>query len=171
MAFNSLLDTLIQVSKSVKREIFTTLKDNQDDLQSRLLTLESGANKVVVFDAVVVNATSASSLTGLAYWTSPSNFTLLDAQVGIFEKGSLTGTLEIDIKKSVDRDDANFSSTLTTRPSLIMASASDYDNSSNAVFNAGNQDVLQNEILRLDITSLPTPVIGKFVVYVIGEIN
>ncbi len=171
MAFSSLNDTLIQVSKAVKREIFTTLKDNQDDLNSRLLTVETGANKVVVFDTIVINATSASSLTGLAYWTSPSDFTLLDAKVGIFEKGSLSGTIEFDVKKSVDRDPANFSSVFTTRPSITMAGASDYDDSTNAVFNPANDDVLQNNVLRLDITSLPSPVIGKFSVYVIGEIN
>ncbi len=172
MAFSSLSDTLIQVSKAIKREIFTTLKDNQDDLNTRVVTLEGGANKVQIWGGIVTNASSASSLTGLAYWPSPATFTLLEVKVGIFEKGSLAGTLEIDVQKSVDRDPLNFSSVMTTRPSIAFASASDYDDSTNGVIDVTKQTINQGDWLRIDVTSLPSSgVIGKFVIEVFGEIN
>ena len=53
MAYSSLSDTLIEVSKPTKREIFTTLKDNQDDHESRISGLEGGASKIVVFDEII----------------------------------------------------------------------------------------------------------------------
>lgn len=172
MPFSSLSDTLIQVSKAVKREIFTTLKDNQDDLDSRVTTLESGANKVQIFNGRVRNATSASTLTNLAQWTAPSDFTLLEVKIGIYTKGTLTGTLEVDLKKSPDRDPSNFVSVMSTKPSINFATASDYDDSTNAVIDITKQEILQGEWLRLDATSLPSNgVIGTFSIEVIGEIN
>lgn len=170
--FSTLLDGLIQVSKPLKREIFTTLKDNQDDLNARLVTLEGGANKVQVWSGPVVNATSAASLTGLTYWQAPADFTLLEVKVGIFEKGALTGTLECDVQKSPDRDPANFVSTLTVLPSIAFAGASDYDDSTNSVLDITKQDISQGDWLRFDTTALPANgVLGKWVIVVFGEIN
>jgi hypothetical protein len=172
MAFTTLSNTLIQVGKAIKREIFTTLKDNQDDLNTRVVTLEGGANKVQIWGGVVTNASSASTLTGLAYWPAPATFTLLEVKCGIYEKGSLTGTLEIDILKSPDRDPANFVSVMTNRPSIPFASASDYDDSTDGVIDATKQTISQGDWLRLDVTSLPSNgVLGSFVIEVFGEIN
>ncbi len=172
MAFISLSDTLIQVSKAIKREIFTRLKDNQDDLNSRVVTLEGGANKVQIWGGIVTNASSASTLTGLAYWPAPSDFTLLEVKVGIFEKGSLTGTLEIDVQKSADRDPLNFTSVMSNKPTIPFASASDFDDSTDGVIDVTKQDITQGDWLRLDVTSLPSNgVIGKFVIEIFGEIN
>ena len=170
--FSSLSDTLILVGKAIKREIFTTLKDNQDDLNTRMTTLEGGANKIQVFNGRVRNATSAASLTKLAQWEAPSNFTLLDVRIGIYTKGSLTGTLEVDLKKSPDRNPANFVTVMSTKPSISMAGASDYDDSTNQVIDVTKQEISQGDFLQLDVTSLPTNgVIGKFWITVTGEIN
>ena len=172
MAFSSLSDTLIQVGKAIKREIFTTLKDNQDDINTRVTTLEGGANKVQIWGGIVTNASSASTLTGLAYWPSPSDFTLLEVKIGIFEKGSLTGTLEIDVQKSPDRDPLNFTSVLSNKPTIPFASASDYDDSTDAVIDVTKQAISQGDWLRIDVTSLPSNgVLGTFVIEVFGEIN
>lgn len=172
MAFSSLSNTLIEVGRAIKREIFTTLKDNQDDLNGRMTTLEGGANKVQIWGGIVTNASSASTLTGLAYWPAPATFTILEVKIGIFEKGSLSGTLEIDILKSVDRDPLNFVSVMTTKPSIPFVSASDYDDSTNAVIDVTKQNITQGDWLRFDVTSLPSSgIIGKFVIEVFGEIN
>ena len=172
MAFISVSDTLIQVGKACKREIFTRLKDNQDTLDQRVTTLEGGANKVQIFNGNVLNATASSTLTGLAFWTAPATFTLLDVKIGIYQKGSLTGTLEIDLKKSPDRDPANFVSVMSTKSSINLATASNYDDSTNGVIDVTKQEISQGDWLRLDVTSLPSNgVISVFSIEVFGEIN
>ena len=172
MAFSTLPSALIAVGRAIRKEIFQTLKDNQDDLQSRLLTVEGAANKVVIFDFPVLNASSAVSLTGLTDWEAPFSFNLLSAEVGIYEKGGITaGTLEIDIRKNTSRSDTGMTSVFTTRPSLDLSTASDYDNSTNAVLVAGQIPVSTGDVLRLDVTSLPTTggTLGKFFIKFIGE--
>ncbi len=171
MAFATLNNVLIEVGKAIKKEIFQTLKDNQDDLQARLSIIEAGTSKVVIFNFPVFNAASASKFTGLTYWRVPFDFSLLDAKIGIYTKGALVGTLEMDIQKGATRDPAGMSSVFTTLPSLVMAAAADYEDSANAVLDAGQQDLSTGDFLRFDITQLPTPVIGAFQIFLIGEIS
>ena len=108
--FQTISTTLYNVGKAIRKELFTKIIGNIDDLNTRTTTLEAGANKIVIFDATVKIRNNATSLTGLNIWKSPANFTLLDARVVIFEKGASTGLLEFDVKKSSDLDPLNFQS-------------------------------------------------------------
>lgn len=171
MAFTTLPDALIAVGKTLNRTLFKTyVKDNLDDLNSRLSTVEGSASKIIIYDEIVLNATSAASFTGVDFYRVPSSFDLIDSKVFIFLKGSLTGTLEIDIQKSSTPDFTSSVSVFTTKPSIDFSTASSYDESSNAVFDATNKSVTEGDYLRLDISSLPSGgVIGAFGLTLIGE--
>ncbi|MCK5375381.1 MAG: hypothetical protein KAJ40_08850 [Alphaproteobacteria bacterium] len=172
MAFSTLPDSLIQVGKAITRTLFKTyVKDNLDDLDSRMTTIEGSASKIIIFDEVVINASSlGSTITGLDVYRAASAYDLTDAKVYIFTKDGLGGTLEIDIQKSSSADFTSSVSVFTTKPSIVYSGASDYDESANTVFDATNKSILAGDYLRLDVTSLPTGgSIGKFGVYLIGE--
>jgi hypothetical protein len=54
MAYSSLSSTLIAVAKPTKKEIFTTLKSNQDDHETRIASVESGsASKIILFNEII----------------------------------------------------------------------------------------------------------------------
>ena len=173
MAFVSLDRTLIEVGKPGKKEVFDNFADNADDLDSRLTTQEQGAGKVFVYRDLVINAASASSLTGLDQFRAQSSFTLIDAKVAIFDDvtGGLTGFLEFDIKKNTSLNPVGFTTVFTTKPSIDFSTASDFDESSNTVFDSGQVSVSVGDYLRLDITALPgSGIIGKFYLFVTGEL-
>jgi hypothetical protein len=170
MAFDSIASSLYEVGKAIKKELFQKIVLNQADINSRTQILEQGAAKIEIWNDRFLISNPGSSLTGVDLWRAPSEFTLLDAKVGIFEESGITGILEMDIQKSVDLNPANFSSVFTTKPSLDFSATSDYDESSNAVFDVAEQTVAAGSWLRLDISSIPTP-IGGFTVYLIGEFN
>lgn len=171
MAFTTLPDSIIQVGKALTRNLFKTyIKDNIDDLDSRLTTVEGATNKIVVFDDPVINASSASTLTGLSVYKAQADFNLTDCKIGIFTKGSLSGTLEVDIKKSSTLDFSAASSVFTTRPSLLWSAISDYAESSNVVFDNTNKQISEGDWLRFDVTSMPSSgTLGKFTIFLIGE--
>lgn len=171
MAFNPIPSSLIQVGKAITRQLWSTyVKDNLDDLNSRTQALENTQGQLVIFDEIVINATAFSSLTGLAVYRAPETYTLIDAKLFIFETGSLTGDLEIDIKKSSSPDFTSALSLFTTRPSIDFSTASDFDESDNTVFNSANNTTAEGDYLRLDITSMPTGgTLGKFGIYLIAE--
>jgi hypothetical protein len=155
MAFTSLSNTLIQVGKAVKKEIFQVIKDNFDDHETRINNVEAGTISLNLFNGVV-KPTSNFLHKGIAYYYISGNAIVTEAFIQIFEKDSFTGTLEIDIlKSSTDNDDDNFVSIFTTKPSINFATAADFDESINQVLGSG-ASLASGDILRLDITAMPT---------------
>jgi hypothetical protein len=163
-------DEEIKVGKAIKKELWKKLKDNFDNHEQRILTLSVGAAPVVAWDNTVVNASSATSLTGLDYFEAVSSFTITTVKLQIFETGITTsGILSFDVKKNNSLDPIGFQSVLTTQPSINFSSASDYD-FSEGILDSSNQFVNAGDFLRLDITSLPVQTVGKFRVLVYGII-
>lgn len=174
MAFTTIPDSLIQVGKSITRTLWKTyVKDNLDDHEDRINAVEGSANKIVIWDEVVRNAATLSNggtITGLDVYIAAANFTLIDAKVYIFEKGSLTGNLEIDFKKSSSSDFTSAVSVFTTKPKIDYSTASDYEESANTVFDNSTKDLAEGDYLRFDVTSMPGGgTLGKFGIILIGE--
>jgi len=170
MAYVTIDPNEIKVGDPIKKELWDKIKSNEDDLNGRLIGVEATGAKIVVFDHTVINAASASTLTGLNFFRAISGFTLSNCIISIFEKGALTGVLEVDVKKNATPADAGMTSVFTTRPSITIASVSDYAESTNQVFNTGVSQVSAGEYLRFDVTSLPTGgVLGKFRIVIFGE--
>lgn len=170
MAFTSISSTAVQAGKAITQSLMDLIRTNLDDLDSRLTSVEGVASKIVIFDELIVNATSFSTLSGYAVYRTPAAFTLTDAKLYIFTKGSLTGTLQADIKVSSTSDFSGASSVFTTKPSIAYATASNYEESSNAVFDGTAKVLSAGDYLRFDITSMPSGgTLGKFGFFLIGE--
>lgn len=171
MAFSSISSLAIAVGQAIKAELWGKVKNNFDDHETRINLIEASASKVPVIKFYVLNASNFSSATGLYYWESNDNFTITSAYVQIFEVGSLTGTFEVDIKKSTtDLNGTSFTSIFTTKPSIDFSTASDYDKSINQVFDSSKIAISSGDYLRFDITQAPSSgVMSKFLITVYGE--
>lgn len=168
--FTTISDALITVGKAIKREIFTTIKDNLDDHEERIAGFESFGGRVDVFNNDVLMGSVAGSLNELAFYRATSSFTLTNCEIQIFEKnGVATGSLEVDILKNTTPNDTGMTSIFNTKPSIDFSTASDYQVSSNQVFNSAQTEMSAGEILRLDVTSLPNN-ISKFRIVLFGEV-
>lgn len=168
MAFNTIPSAWIDVSDPLKKELFDYVKDNFDDHETRIAATESGANKIIIYDGILCNATSSSSLTGIMFGRAAQDITITDAKLFIFDvSGISSGTLEIDVRKSTSPDFTSDSSIFTTKPSFDFSTASNYTETSNANISAGS--VSSGDYMRIDVTSLPSTTIGKFGIYVIAE--
>ena len=76
----------------------------------------------------------------------------------------------MDVLISPTRDPSSGVSVFTTKPSIDYGLASDYDESSNAVFDTNNNTVAAGDYIFVSMDSLPSPAVGNFTIYVIGEI-
>jgi len=170
MAFVTIPSSLIQIGSALKKELFDIIKNDLDDLDSRVNALSLGAAPVEVFNLDVLNASSASSLTGLLHHEALSAFIITEVKIQLFETGGITsGTLSVDVKKGPTPDDLTMVSVLTSQPNINFLTAVDYQTAT-GVLDPSQQSVAQGEILRLDITSLPSTPLGKFRVLVYGVI-
>jgi hypothetical protein len=174
MSFTEIPTSWLDVGDPLRKELFDRIRENQNDINTRIENVETNANKIVIFNEIVVNAATLSAggtVTGLDLYRCQGNFNLTDCKVWIFEKNSLTGNLEVDIQVSSSADFTSSNSVFTTKPRIVYSTALDYDESANAVFNASFQSVSLGDYLRLDISELPSGgTLGKFGIYFIGEI-
>ena len=171
MAFTPINSTQIQVGRAIKKELWDVVKNDFDDLNTRLNAVEASSPKIKVIEFYVLNASSFSTATGIYYYRAVDTFTLTSATIQIFEKGSLTGTFEIDVEKSTTNlDGPSFSTVFTTKPSINLTTASNYAISTNQVFDPTKVSIVPGNYLRLDISQFPTGgVMSKFLITVYGE--
>lgn len=168
MSYTSITNSEIAVGAALKKELFQKVKDNFTDHEDRISALSLGSAPVEVFNLDVINASSAVSMTGLLHHEVLVPFTITTVKLQIFEKGSIvSGVVEIDVKKNTTPNDTGMVSILNVKPKINFALNVDYD-SSLGVLNGAQQNVVAGDILRLDITSLPTLTLGKFRVLVYG---
>lgn len=155
MAFNNLTNTEIEVGEPVKKELFSKIQESLADLDTRATALEGGSGAIDIFNSDVLIGNNPIT-TGVAFWEAPFDLTLTECAIQIFARGVVTsGTLTIDIKKNSTPNPTGMTSVFTSAPTIDMASVGDYARAT-GTFNPSNQSILQGEILRLDLTSLPT---------------
>ena len=173
MTFEALNNDEIEVGKPLVKNIFRKTKENFDTLHRDLNNLAIGTQRVEIFNASVSSANFYETLTGLAYHQASFNFTLTACIVSIFDKGGVeTGNLEVDIKKNNSHNPDGMETVFSTKPSIDMATINDYGKSSDsgqtsAVFDSAS--VSENDVLRLDITSIPAG-LDRFNILLIGGI-
>lgn len=166
MSYTTIPTSMIQVGKAVKKELLDLIKSDLDDHETRLNALSVGSGPVILFNEDIYNVSSTLTTTGVLYYKATANFNLTKAQIQIYTKdGISSGLLEVDLKKATTLG-GTYTSIFTTKPSVNYATASTYA-IGEGTFNAG-QAVNQDNIIRLDITNIPSGYITKFRLMVYG---
>lgn len=174
MAYTPIPSSLIQVGKAVVKQIFQLISDNSDDLNTRLSSVEALNNKKVFWNGTVRGASSFTSGTRASILRVESAIDVTDVKVAIYDDTTAitSGILEIDIIKATGAGDGpDFSSSVslfTTRPSIDFSTASDYDESINAVISVANASLVEGDYIQLNVTSKPAD-LGRFFFYATGE--
>lgn len=176
MAFTSISSSLIQVGKALKKELFDTIKDNFDDHESRINGIELGANKVEVFNFEVmgfINNYTSTELTQIGTHRATSDFTLIEVKLTLMNAASgststTSGVLSIDLQKS-DDNGATWATVLSGLPEIADGVNATGSESSSVVFVTGGEDILQDDLLRVNVTSKKDTQ-GSFLITVYGEL-
>lgn len=98
MAFITISSSTITTGEPTTSTLFTQIKDNEDDLNSRLSTVEGTSNVYPpLFFTILGNGQVKD---GLMFWRVPFDITVLGVRTQIMEvNGSVSGTFTIDVEK------------------------------------------------------------------------
>ena len=176
MAFESIPDALINVGKAVKKRLFQLTKDNFDDHESRINGLESGAGKIQVFNFEVmgfINNYTVQELVQIGTFRAPSNLILTEVKLTLLNGSSSPstspeGVLSIDVQKSIDNG-LNWNSILAQQPQIADSINATGAESDDVIFITNGEDVLQDELLRVNVTS-KKDIQGSFLITVYGDV-
>jgi len=160
MAYTTIPAADIEIGKPVKKSLFQTIKDNEDDHESRIADLTAGANKVIVFTFEMLGLKQYANMTGeltrVALFKASRDFSIVNAQIYVLHGGAngdvapTGGTLEIDIKKGTTLGALN--TIFTVKPSVTTFG--DGDTNGSVTFVPNGEVVDQGDWLQLDITNL-----------------
>lgn len=157
MAFVTLATANIATGEPVTNTLITQIKDNEDDLNSRLASVEGAANVYPPSFFTVIGNGQVKD--GLAYLRVPFDITILGARFYIFEtNGTVSGTLTIDIEKKsgVGAFSTILSSVISTTSGTLYT------------VNSGTLSVtsaLAGDFIRLNQDSVMTGCLGYQVIF------
>jgi hypothetical protein len=148
MAFTPITSAQIEVGEPTKKEIFTKTKDNFDDHETRISSLEAGATSTVpgeflIQDSGLVQDEAAFSA------PIPFDITITDVKLTVETAGS-AGTLEVDV---LSDQGGSFSTVLSGN---LTRAFGDGDRSSVSAGSLVTTDVDANKFFRLDVKAVQT---------------
>ena len=176
MAFTVIPTEWLEVGKAIKKRLFTRIKDNLDDHETRIDGLESGANKVEIFNFEVmgfINDYAASELIQIGTYRAANDTTITEVKL-ILMNGSSSpastadGALSIDLQKSSDNG-ATWNTILSGQPVIEDGVSASGSESGLVTFILGGEDILVDDIIRVNVTSKKDTQ-GSFLITVYGDI-
>ncbi len=154
MSFSAITTGEIETGKPVAATTQTKIKENFDDHESRLQSIEGGAD--TTYPPLIFRVNGAYFAYGAAdgILKTTTNFPILITGVRILvDQAGSAGTLEIDIKYS--RAGGAYTSILTTRPTVAYTEGDDAL-STDGIVDPSEAELQAGDIIRLDQTSFQT---------------
>lgn len=158
MAYIPLNNADLVVGKPTKKSLFQTIKDNQEDFNSRIGALETGSSKVELFNFEVANlgqyTNSSGDIERLAMFRASRDLTIVNVQVYVLSSstGGLPtgGTLEYDVR--VGNTPSTMNTIFNIRPTITGTTEGSTNGAVNFVTDGELID--QGQFIAFDITSL-----------------
>lgn len=166
MAFVPIDINTIKVGDPITKEIMDLVKYNLDDLDSRVADLALVGGSVHIFNGDIDFVGFSTSDPDIFYYKATQTFSVNDLKVQLFSKqGVVSGNLVIDLQKSNDTNNANFTSILTSSLTFNFTSDADYSVKTAAI-NSGVNGFVNGQVLRIMVTGLPIGFYGKILLVV-----
>jgi len=170
MAYDPLLTSEIAAGEPTKEELFTKIKNNQDEFNTNILLLQ-GTSKIDVFDfrvaGAIDNYTTGAINSRMPVFKAPVDATFVSFVVTLLT-ASTSGTLEVEIDKSTDNG-VNWTPLLSSPVELTGTTVGSVSGSVSWV-DVPSQSFDQNDLIRLRITGVQVDQ-GEFHVSVYGELS
>lgn len=151
-SYVTLNPTEIATGKPVSTTVATKIKDNFDNHEERLESLEGGS--AVTYPPIIMRVdgyyADLDGITNVLKTVTNFNLTILGIKLYIDIAGTSDST-EIDILKSSNAG-ASWTSIFNTKPSISYSAGNDAI-SSNEVLNSGQVDLSSGDLIRLDVTN------------------
>lgn len=161
MAFVPVTTAEIAVGEAVSNATLTKIKNNFDEFDSRLTSIEAGNN--YVYQPINLSVRGKydffNGSIGIVKTTPNFSMTLTGVRLIIDIAGS-SGTTEIDLE--FKRGGGAWTSLFTTKPSVSYTAGNDAT-SSNQLLNPTYVDLQAGDLIRLNLTSAQTAGIGFMV--------
>jgi hypothetical protein len=169
MAFLPIDTNTIKVGDPITKDLWDLIKTNFDDHELRINSLSTSGGSIHIFNGDVSLVGFKITESDIFYYKAPQEFSVNDFRVQLFTKQGITsGNLVIDLQKSTDTNDSNFSTILQSSISFDFSSDPDYHQEV-ALIDSNENTIPTDSVLRIKITNIPSTFDGKILVKIGGQ--
>ena len=127
MSFSPIDLNTIKVGDPITRDLWLLLKNNLDDHELRINSLATSGGSVFIYNGDVSFVGFNLLNSDIFYYKARQDFSVNDLRVQLFSKQGITsGSIVIDLQKSNDTNNSNFSTILSSNLSIDFSSSSEY---------------------------------------------
>ena len=164
MAFTTFDSAKLKVGDPITKELWDLLKSNFDDHETRLNSIAATGTTVYVLNGDIDFVGFSALYPDIFYFKARQDFSINNFSAQLFSKqGLVSGNLVFVLEKSIDTNDANFSTVLTSNISFDFSVDADYSTKSSVIDPALNSLVTGN-VLRIKCTGVPIGFSGKVLI-------
>jgi hypothetical protein len=164
MAFVTIDPNTIKVGDPITRDLWLKLKNNFDDHELRINSLATSGGTVFIFNGDVSFVGFNIAYPNIFYYKARQDFSVNDFRVQLFDKQGITsGNLNLDLQKSINTNNSNFSTILSGTFGFNFATDADYTEKT-ALLNSSLNDIVTDQVLRIKITNIPNNFYGNILV-------
>jgi hypothetical protein len=164
MSFTAIDLNAIKVGDPITKELLNSIKYNFDDLDERITSIASSGGTVYILNGDFSLVGFSSTQQDIFYYKAKQDFSINEFSVQLFTKqGVASGNLVLDLQKSSNTNDANFSSILSSSLSFNFSTDADYLFKS-ALIDSGLNGILSGNIIRIKVTGVPAGFYGKILI-------
>lgn len=169
MAFLPIDSNSIKVGDPITKDLWDLIKANFDDHEVRINSLATSGGSIHIFNGDIDLTWFKITNPDIFYYKAPQEFSINDFRVQLFTKQGITsGNLVIDLQKSTDTNDSNFSTILQSSISFDFSSDPDYHQEV-ALIDSNENTIPTDSVLRIKITNIPNGFNGKILVKIGGQ--
>jgi hypothetical protein len=169
MAFVTIDPNKIKIGDPITKDLWDLLKNNLDDLDTRVTALSSASIIISALNGDVSFVGYSALRPVIFNYKVIQNFSVNDFRVQLFSKQSIvSGSLTLRLEKSINTNDANFATILTTDLVFDFAIDADYAEKTGAINSLLNSVVI-GDVLRIKVISLPVGFSGDILISLSGQ--
>jgi hypothetical protein len=166
MAFLTIPSSATDVGAPITKDLMDKLRTNGEDHEVRISAMEANSSVVYIVNGDMSFAGFDISNPNIFYYKAKTSIIITDFRVQLFSKdGISSGFLSFDLQKSINTNDVNFSTILSSNLSINFASASDYSEFT-ATLDGLKTTIAIGSVLRIKVTELPTGFRGQVLISV-----
>lgn len=178
MAFTVIPSSWLNVGEAIKKRLFTRIKDDLDDHETRLNAVEAGINRIDIFNFEVTGYIfnyPAAELVGVGTYKAPQNIIITEVKVIILNSASSpyssssAGSLKIDLERSTNNG-ATWATVLSSQPTIGDGSYAAGAESAMVSFITNGEILLADQLLRVNVTSKKDSQ-GSFQIITYGDLS
>lgn len=166
MPFVTIPASATDVGAPITKDLMDPVRTNLDDHETRISAMEANAALVYILNGDMSFAGFDIARPDIFYYKVKTSIVITDFRVQLFTREGITlGSLQFDLQKATNTNNANFATILNTNLSIDFSTATDFTEYTGSL-DGTKTTISAGSVLRIRVIAIPSGFRGQILVSV-----